>query len=113
MIDGIKKICSDMLSETVFSDAVIGVVESVNPLTVKVSDKIILNEEQIVLSRNAVNFTAEINESPLFPEDPSNDTDFANRKKVIVYNSLKKGEKVIMAKVSGGQLYFVIDREGE
>jgi len=113
LIDYIKKICFDMLGEMVFSDTVLGTVESVNPLSVKISDKIILRKEQMILSRNVSDFIFEITVDPLFPEDVSNQTDFKKRKKCFVYNSLKKGERVILAKADGGQVYFVIDRFSE
>ena len=34
------------------------------------------------------------------------------RKKYIVYDSLKVGDSVILARAAGGQKYFVIDRVG-
>ncbi len=110
MIDCIKKICFEMIGEMVFSDTVLGVVESVNPLSVKISDKIILREEQMILSRNVSDFVFELTENPLFPENVLNESDFKRRKKYIVYNGLKEGERIILAKADGGQVYFIIDR---
>ncbi|MCI8806297.1 MAG: DUF2577 domain-containing protein [Clostridiales bacterium] len=110
MIDCVKKICFDMIGEMVFSDTVLGVVETASPLSVRVSDKIILREGQMILSRNVSDFIFEITINPMFPDDISNDDDFKKRKKYVVYNSLKKGEKVILAKADGGQVYFIIDR---
>ena len=110
MIDGVKRICFDMIGEMVFSDTVLGVVESDCPLSVRVSDKIILREEQMILSRNVSDFIFEATVNPVFPDDISNDEDFKKRKKYAVYNRLKKGERVILAKAEGGQVYFIIDR---
>ncbi len=110
MVDYIKQICFDMIGEISFSDIVFGTVISIEPITVKISDKLILNENQLVLSRNVSDFTAEFTENPEFSDNPSNPEDFKKRKKYIVYNSLKAGEKVIMTKAMGGQLYFIMER---
>ena len=110
MIDYIKQICFDLISEISFSDIVFGTVISQNPLTVKISDNLILNENQIVLSRNVSDFTLEAVSNPEFPEDVSNISDFKKRNIYIIYNRLKEGEKVIMTKAYGGQTYFIIDR---
>ncbi len=110
MIDYIKMICSGFLDNLDFSDAVFGEVMSVFPVSIRLSDKLILNENQIVLSNRVVDSVIEVTENPSCPENPSNNLDFKKRKKYIVYNGLRVGESVIMIKAFGGQLYFVIDK---
>jgi len=110
LIDYIKMICSGFLDNLDFSDVVLGEVLSVSPVSIRVSDKLVLNENQVVLSDKVTDYVVEITENPLCPENPSNDSDFKRRKKYILYNGLKVGESVIMIKAFGGQMYFVIDR---
>ena len=66
-----------------------------------------------------------LNESPHFheTEETSGGTEAASfashkhkyrgRKKFLVYNALKNGEKVILMQIAGGQQYIVIDRVGK
>lgn len=110
LVDYIKEICFNMLEEIVFSDTVLGTVLSTSPISIKLSDKIILSENQLILSQRVSDFILEINSCPEFPDDISNKEDFSKRTKCKVYNSLKQDEQVIMAKTLGGQLYFVLDR---
>ncbi|MBO5098761.1 MAG: DUF2577 domain-containing protein [Clostridia bacterium] len=93
-----------------FSDIVFGEVLSQEPLTIKISDKIILNQNQIILSKNVSNHYLQINDNPKYLNNPNNEYDFSNKKNIIVYNYLKTGEKVMLIKAVGGQSYFVIDR---
>lgn len=111
MVEYIKEICLQALENLTFSDIVFGEVISENPISVKISDRLILNEEQLIFSRNVTDFVFEERRKPLFPNDISlENEDFEKREKVIVYNHLKAGEKVILIKAFGGQLYFIADR---
>lgn len=110
MIDYIKLICSGLIDNFDFSDAVIGEVVSVNPLSFKISDKLIIGENQTELSRNVMDYIEEATDNPMYPDDVSNDEDFKRRIKRIVYNRLNVGETVILIKSFGGQRYFVLDR---
>lgn len=110
MIDYIKLICSGLIDTFDFSDAVIGEVISVNPLSFKISDKLIISENQTELSRNVMDYIEEATDNPMYPDDVSNEDDFKRRVKRIVYNRLNIGETVILIKSFGGQRYFVLDR---
>lgn len=111
MVEYIKEICLQALDSLTFSDIVFGEVVSEKPVSVRISDKLILNEEQLVFSRNVTDFVFEERRNPLFPDNISlENEDFEKREKVIVYNHLKAGEKVILIKAFGGQLYFIADR---
>lgn len=111
MVEYIKEICLQAIETLTFSDFVFGEVISENPISVKISDKLILNESQLIFSKNVTDFVFEQTREPLFPNDISLDNeDFKKREKVIVYNHLKAGEKVVLIKAFGGQLYFIVDR---
>ena len=66
-----------------------GTVTAVNPL--RVEQKMTLEKEQLVLTRNVTDYET---------EDGS------------VQNALKQGEEVILFRMQGGQKYVVMDRIG-
>ena len=68
-----------------------GTVTSVNPLRIRVEQKMTLEKEQLVLTRNVTDYET---------EDSS------------VQNALKQGEEVILFRMQGGQRYVVTDRIG-
>ena len=68
-----------------------GPVTSVNPLRIRVEQKMTLEKEQLVLTRNVTDYET---------EDGS------------VQNALKQGEEVILFRMQGGQRYVVTDRIG-
>ncbi len=70
-----------------------GVVVKENPLTINIEQKIELTEEFLILT-NAV----KLHETKI------------NDQKVIIDNSLKRNEKVILIRMQGGQKFIVLDR---
>lgn len=107
-----------------------GTVTGVNPLEINVNQKLILEDEQLILTRNVtdyevemlVNHTTEdyahthtISDTYTGGGSASNDThnhEYKGRKIFTIHNSLKVGENVILARVQGGQKYIVLDRVG-
>lgn len=104
-----------------------GKVIGVTPLKIKVDQKLILTEKQLVLARDVTDYEIEVepsdgNKNPYFhltekrsggsgdPAYESHDHEYRGRKFFIVYNALKVGEEVILLQVAGGQKYIVIDR---
>lgn len=98
----IKKIAVDAINASKPTDVVFGKVISETPLKIKVDQKLILTERQLVLARDLTDYEIEMEMEP-----------YEGRKKFRVYNALKNDEKVIMIQVSGGQKYIVIDRIGK
>lgn len=92
------------------SDFFFGEVIQDKPVRIKINDKLTLNESQLVFSRCVTNYLTEETLEPEFPDDIDNVKDYSRRIKVFIYNRLKKGEFVILARASGGQVYFVLDR---
>lgn len=75
------------------ADYVFGTVTKASPLQIQVSQKIVLTDAQLALTRNVTDYTVKINGS-----------------NATINNALKKGDKVVMMKQKGGQQYLVIDR---
>lgn len=45
-----------------------------------------------------------------YPQFASHDHDYIGRKKIMIYNCLKVGEKVLLLRRQGGQDYIILDR---
>ena len=75
------------------SDYVFGTVVSDSPLQVQISQKLILSDIQLALTRNVTKFTTKIDGTG-----------------VEIDNSLNIGDKVVLIKQKGGQQYLVIDK---
>lgn len=91
----------------------VGAVVSANPLKIKLNDKIIIEEDMLLLAKEVTNHYIYMTcVGELDYEDIENYDDFKARKKYAVYNALDVGEKVIMARAVGGQLFYVLGRLG-
>lgn len=75
-----------------------GEVISTNPLQIRIDQKLILGTAQLKLTRNVTDYETEMS---------VND----GAKQIYkVFNALKKGEKVLLIRMQGGQQYIVVDR---
>lgn len=81
-----------------YADVVFGVVDSVSPLKVSISNNMILDDSFIDLGKNItkLKFEAKID---------------GKKKKVEIDNSLKKGDKVTLFRQDGGQSFYLFERE--
>lgn len=109
----IKRIALDAVEMSKPCDYRIGTVTGVEPLKIKVSQNIELEEEFLHLSRNVTDFKTKITmeEQEVYHTAhtvPS--LTWIDKQEVTVHNALKKGEKVLMLRKAGGQEFFVIDR---
>lgn len=125
----IKKAAMDAVIASKPANMVFGKVVSEKPLKIKVDQKLILTEKQLVLSRDVTDYEIEmepsLNEAPSshWTENSSGGSgdasfsahkhEYKGRKKFLVYNALKNGEEVILMQLAGGQKYIVIDRIGK
>lgn len=128
LVKAIKKAAIEAVRASRPADVVFGTVISTNPLKIKVDQKLILTEKQLVLARDVTDYEVEMEPSlngvPHYHltetrEGGANaaayeehDHEYRGRKHFIVYNALKTNEEVILIQMSGGQRYIVIDRIG-
>ena len=97
-----------------------GTVETVNPLTIKVDQKLILEEEDLILTHLVKDYDVDISvshETKEFELIEGTPTDIKKHKheykgikKITIHQGLKVGEEVVLLKVQGGQMYIVLDR---
>ncbi len=124
-----KKAALEAVEASKPANMVFGTVISASPLKIKVDQKLILTEKQLVLARNVtkheITVEPSVDEKPYFhltesTSGGSGDDSFASHnhryegiKKFLVYNQLKAGEEVILMQIAGGQKYVVLDRIGK
>lgn len=120
--DELPNVLKSLVAQTVRgmnpSDFVLGEVISETPLVIRVGENK-LDEDFLILSDNVRDFEVDIEVNHVtekraggggYAEYASHDHDYKGRKKIIIYNGLKIGEKVVMIQQSGGQLFFVANR---
>lgn len=101
-------------------DVVFGTVESIAPLKVRVDQKLLLEQEQLKLTRAVMDYEVEMTVDHLTENRSggggdaafeSHDHEYKGRKKFIIHNGLIVGDKVTMIRAHGGQQYLIIDKE--
>lgn len=120
--DELPNVLKSLVAQTVRgmnpSDFVLGEVISEAPLVIRVGENE-LDEDFLILSDNVRDFEVDIEVNHItekraggggYAEYASHDHDYKGMKKIIIYNGLKIGEKVVMIQQSGGQMFFVANR---
>ena len=87
----IKQIAAEAVAAGKPCDIITGTVISVKPLKIKVSQKLTLSEDFLILGRNVSDYET-------------------GKSKVTIHNALKKGDTAVMIRQAGGQRYLVIDK---
>lgn len=117
LVSEIKKIAVNAVNSEKPCNIVFGSVASVSPLKINIEQKLTLSEEQLVLSRSVTDYEIEINIEDknkwLTEIESLHKHEIKGKKMLIVHNKLKAGEKVILARIQGGQKFVVLDRVGE
>ena len=93
----VKKAAVDAVNASKPADVVFGKVVGIDPLKIKIDQKLILGNAQLVLSKNVTDYRLSVT-----MDDVS--------KTMTVHNALDVGEEVILMQMSGGQKYVVIDK---
>lgn len=101
------------------SDYILGVVETTEPLAIRIEQKETVTEEFLVLADAVRDYDVDIevlhttenrgggSGDPAFA---SHNHDYVGRKKIRVYNGLHIGEQVILLRQAGGQEFVVLSR---
>lgn len=119
LVDTIKQIALESVGATEPLEVIIGEVVGVEPLEIKIDPKIILQEGNIVLTKNTTEWTMEMSVDHItenrsggggYAEFASHNHEYKGRKKYLVHNQLVMGDKVILLKETGGQRYIALDR---
>lgn len=96
----IRKIVLNAIHAEKLTDVIYGEVIKAAPLEIQVEQKLVLTEDHLKLTNTVRNYDTEIS------------INGGIKQPCTIYNALKKGDKVTMIRVHGGQDYIVIDKEG-
>lgn len=101
------------------SDYILGTVESSSPLSIRVSQKDLITAEYLITTDAVRDYDVDIGVNHVtenraggggYAEYASHNHDYKGRKRIRVYNGLKRGEIVVMIRQRGGQQYLVVSR---
>ncbi len=114
IVTDIKKHVIKAVLAMKLTDIVYGTVESVTPLKIRVDQKLLLEQEQLKLTRAVKDYEVEMTVD--HTTEPTTCTsshshEYKGRKKFLIHNGLVIGDKVTMIRAHGGQQYLVIDKE--
>lgn len=123
LVESIKKAALEAVENNDPSCVMYGKVIQTSPLQIQVNVKLILQAEQLVLTRNVTDYTVNVSastgyggghkhEDSLGGETTSNGSHSHSISSIKILNALKVGEEVILIRQAGGQEYIVLDRVG-
>lgn len=132
--DSVKRLAKGVFDASQPTDLVFGIVESANPLKIRINPKMVLRDEFLILTNavkdHSVDITVSWNTEPEKdhthgngnngkptegveePED-GHKHEIKGRKRITIHNGLTVGEKVLLLRTQGGLNYVVIDRVDE
>lgn len=132
IVNALKSASVNAVEDNKNTSIITGTVTSINPLSIFIDQKFVLDENQLVLSRNVTDYTinyqvsqnAEMqsdnahqktetqsgNANENIKTQSDNYNSHVGTKSCNVLNSLKIGEIVIMISMLGGQKFLVLDR---
>ncbi|MEK3935921.1 DUF2577 domain-containing protein [Sporosarcina sp. FSL W7-1349] len=120
IIRAIRKIVLNALNAQQLTNIVYGTVENVSPLKIRVDQKLLLEQEQLKLTRAVMDYEVDMTVDHVtenrsggggYAEFESHNHEYKGRKKFLIHNGLVDGDKVTMIRAHGGQQYLVIDKE--
>lgn len=97
-IESIKKIVLQAVEAGKPCDILSGTVEKASPMTIRVDQKTVLEERQLLVPHGLTDYTAQM------------DIPKVGDVSVTVKNALKTGDQVILIQKPGAQEYLVVDR---
>ena len=120
LLETIKKVSESSLEAMKPADIFFGTVESESPLIIGIDQKLKLTEDVLILTSSVLDFKCSIvyeeNKMSAYIEDFCELSGSCKIKtnpyeeEIVIKNSLKKGEKVILLRALGGQKFVVLDR---
>ena len=119
MCESIRKLVQQTLEAMRPADYILGRVETVSPLSIRLNARDLVTEDFLILTDLVRDHSVDITVSHQTenraggsgdPSFASHNHDYKGRKKITVHNGLAVGEIVIMIRQSGGQQYCVLSR---
>ncbi len=117
--EAIQQLVNKQISSSNLCDYQIGIVETINPLSIRTDQKELLSEDFLILTDLVRDFDVDItvNHTTENKSGGGGDASFAShkhsyvgRKKITIHNGLSVGESVILVQQAGGQEFIVLSR---
>lgn len=117
--EAIQQLVKQQLNSANLCDYSLGVVETINPLTIRIDQKELLTEEFLILTDLVRDFDVDITVNHITENKSGGSGDalfeshnhtYSGRKRITVHNGLSVGESVILIQQSGGQEFIVLSR---
>ncbi len=123
LVESMKKAALEAVENTNPCCIMYGKVTSASPLRIQVNTKLILEANQLVLTRNVTDYTVSVSASTGYVKAHSHTDSLGGGtseagnhshgiSSIKILNALKTGEEVILIRQTGGQEYIVLDRVG-
>lgn len=119
LLQAMQEVINKSIKNAMLSDYRIGIVETVNPLSIRLDQKETLTEEFLILTDLVRDYDVDItvNHTTENKSGGSGDAQFeshnhaySGRKRITIHNGLSIGESVILIQQSGGQEFIVLSR---
>lgn len=119
LFETIQKTVKQAIEASRPADYILGRVESVSPLSIRLNARDLVTENFLILTDAVRDYSVDISVSHQTenraggsgdPSFASHNHDYKGRKKITVHNGLAVGEIVIMIRQAGGQQYCVLSR---
>lgn len=119
LMQAMQEVINKSIKNAMLSDYRIGIVETVNPLSIRLDQKETLTEEFLILTDLVRDYDVDItvNHTTENKSGGSGDAQFeshnhaySGRKRITIHNGLSIGESVILIQQSGGQEFIVLSR---
>lgn len=119
LMQSMQEVINKSIKNAMLSDYRIGIVETVNPLSIRLDQKETLTEDFLILTDLVRDYDVDItvNHTTENKSGGSGDAQFeshnhaySGRKRITVHNGLSVGESVILIQQSGGQEFIVLSR---
>ncbi len=117
LIKTVKRTAVEAVRAEKPTEVCFGKVAQIKPLSIIVEQKLILDEKQLVLTRNVTDFTVEMDIGIVTEKNPETDPvphthNISGKGTVTVRNGLAVGDEVILLRQQGGQKFIVLERMG-
>lgn len=125
LLSTLKAVLNDVLETKKLTKSTIGTITAINPVTVKISQKISIKEPMVIVPRHLTDYETKLTVNYATGSEISGSTSSACsdcphiheikrlslfETKAMIHNALKIGEKVHLIQNHGGREYIILDR---
>lgn len=111
LLDVIKKAGIQGVSAGNPVNILTGEVKSINPLSVSVDQRFILDADFLIIPESLTRYEIDLKHFHTYPIDTNTErTETAINDKIVIRSGLMTGNKVLLIRIQGGQKYVILDK---